>query len=502
MRTKDRILIISIVIFILSITHEADDFIIFAQTSSSWSVPQTIPGYDDETLPPVLIPDQNRTVHAFTTQPVDADRPETAVFYNKWTMEYGWSNPVDILLSPIKQQARLLDAFLDSAGIVHVLFFGGDETEANIYYSKAPAEVVDRASAWTKPSLIGESALIPEDGAIGGSDNNLVIVYSGNREGNGYYALYSKDSGDSWSDPVPIFLTYQEDLSPFDLAFTQSGSGWLHAVWNTNDVSGQGRSIFYARLKIGETRWSDPLELAHIDEGLGTKAPSIVESDNKLFVFYWLGAFMFIQSSDEGQTWTDPVRPFIHVGLNGPGSFVTDSNGTVHFLWGQRISGREGTADLHGMWYSKWQIDHWSEPEALVSGPRVSDMVARKAFDPTQARAVISQGNVLLVTWCSDFALRGNGVWYSFRIIDAPEQFVVPLPTQPAHSESTSTNGHISILSTPATNITPMPKNLKAAVVTTAPTPQDSITYGIIPVILIIALVVTYKLLLRTRKII
>jgi hypothetical protein len=38
------------------------------QGLNQWSPPQTVPGYGDETNPPVRVADQNRTVHAFTSQ--------------------------------------------------------------------------------------------------------------------------------------------------------------------------------------------------------------------------------------------------------------------------------------------------------------------------------------------------------------------------------------------------------------------------------------------------
>ncbi len=46
-----------------------------AQVTSSpyWSQHTTIPGYGNETIPPILIADQSGTVHAFATQVVGED---------------------------------------------------------------------------------------------------------------------------------------------------------------------------------------------------------------------------------------------------------------------------------------------------------------------------------------------------------------------------------------------------------------------------------------------
>ena len=114
-----------------------------------------------------------------------------------------------------KQQARLFDGFLDKDGIMHVAFFSGDETEANIYYAQAASEEAHNSNAWSDPDLIGRNALTPENGAMAGDDKgNLVIVYNGNQLGNGFYAVYSSDRGETWSEPEPIFLLIKTILHP------------------------------------------------------------------------------------------------------------------------------------------------------------------------------------------------------------------------------------------------------------------------------------------------
>ena len=86
-----------------------------------WSAPKRIPSYPSEMIPPILIADQNRTVHAFSSQGVDRTGSETvqAIVYNQWTLERGWTTPVDIILSPNKE-ARLTDVYLDKDGFFHL----------------------------------------------------------------------------------------------------------------------------------------------------------------------------------------------------------------------------------------------------------------------------------------------------------------------------------------------------------------------------------------------
>ena len=71
-----------------------------------WSTPQTILGYTPDTWPPILIPDSNRTVHAFSTQWISLPGEDSirAIVYNKWSLENGWSDPVDVAMSPLREE--------------------------------------------------------------------------------------------------------------------------------------------------------------------------------------------------------------------------------------------------------------------------------------------------------------------------------------------------------------------------------------------------------------
>jgi len=116
-----------------------------------------------------------------------------------------------------------------------------------------------------------------------------------------------------------------------------------------------------------------------------------------------------------------------HVGVNGSISSVVDGNNELHLFFGQRIS---GSPDIHGMWQSIYKNDRWTEPTAIVKGPRVWDLEGLTSFDPYEAHAVASQGDVILVTWITDPGERkNNGVFYSFATLNATESPVVPLPT-------------------------------------------------------------------------
>ena len=477
-----------------------------AQTISDWSAPERITGYADDTEPPYLIADQNRTVHAFTSQWVGDDNQKKAIIYNQWTMDRGWTPPVDVLLSPLKSAARLLGAFLDSAGRMHVIFFGGDNTQANIYYAKAPAVGAGNASAWSSPVLVGKEALNPENGALLGDDEgNLVILFSGKQNGNGLYAVYSTDYGDTWSDPEPIFLTQDEQLFPFDTKMDLGQSGVLHVVWSNYDISGNGVAVYYADYDIGRKQWSNPLKLTSARSGLST----VIEYDERVIVIYndySTNAFWMRESSDNSRSWTNPVRVAPrHIGRNGFVSLTIDSSNVLHLFFGQRVPASTTIPDIHGMWHSTWQGLAWSEPEAVVSGPGVNDPIGEGSFDPYNARAVVSQGNVLLVAWQTDPGLNGNGIWYSFTNLAAPELPVAAFAPEPSISNSTPTQTILSPTYTPINSPEPSPAGSNIVLSTSqtnAPvqnTLMAQIAVGIIPVVFLVSAAFIYKMYHRYR---
>jgi hypothetical protein len=399
---------------------------VIAQYQSQWSTPQTIPGYDIDGSVPYLVADQNKTVHAFTSKQID---DEIAIAYNRWTPELGWTRPVDVILSPRAKIARIYGAYLDNLGNVHLIFFGGNEVSAGIYYSKAPAIKADQAGAWSPPLLIGDYAGPVSDAALSGDNNgHLFVLYSGNLDGNGLYSVSSSDKGATWSKPTPVFLTYNETLWAAHIKVTLDDLGQLHAVWSLVNLAGLGDAIYYSRLEADHLHWSIPISLATV-EGYSADWANIIYYNHELMTIYMNSSSVTRwqrRSMDGGRTWSDPVRPFNYVGEYGFVSFIIDSSNALHLFLGNRT---QAEPQIHGMWHSVLSGNRWSEPEPIVSGPRNIDEIGGTGFDPSRPSAIVSQGNVVLVTWSTDPGAGYNGIWYSYITLDTPGLPLVPLPT-------------------------------------------------------------------------
>jgi hypothetical protein len=453
--------------FILLIIGITPSISFAQQELNQWSPYQRVPGIADDALPPYLVADQNRTVHAFTSQWVGVDNPQFAVMYTKWSLNEGWASPVDILLSPIKE-ARVMGALLDKTGIMHLIFFGGDQMGGDIYYSRAPAVFADRATAWSTPLIVGKEAIDPNTAAlVGDIDGNLIIVYSGNLEGNGVYFVRSSDSGDTWSDPSTVFTTNSDTLVPYSIQLYLSESGNLHAVWNEVDQSGHNQAGYYAKLNLKSNQWSSPIEFDKSigsDVGMGIAFPEVIQYKNDIFIMYNNGippsgvppSQWYIRSVDGGISWSVPVRiSQRHVGKNGISSFIIDNENILHVIFINRIPITiNGVYDaIGGVFHTIWSGMNWSEPDAIVamsaSQAQSSSLMGPQTpqFNPYDARAVISQGNVILATWRTDPGLPGNGVWYSFLHLDTPE---LPLLSLQQPSQATIHTSIISSTTTPS----------------------------------------------------
>ena len=159
---------------------------------------------------------------------VDEEDTSQAVIFSQWRSDTGWTKPIDIILSPFKEQARVMGAFLDAEGVIHLIFFGGDDGAADIYYTSAHALRAGEARAWHKPMIVGPKAITPNVASIASDGKGtFVVVYSGNLDaGNGLYSVISSDNGETWSTPEQIFSTYSTKEKVFDFSMRLGQSGF------------------------------------------------------------------------------------------------------------------------------------------------------------------------------------------------------------------------------------------------------------------------------------
>jgi hypothetical protein len=442
---------------------------------------------------PYLVADRNRQVHAFDMESGGGFSFE--VMHRTWSLAQGWSSPVDVILPAYMGVAPTIQGVaLDEAGVLHLIYHGGDPNGGSIYYTWAYAAEADSARAWATPVPVGEGAGTVGSAALAGDGKGvLVIAYGGNRVGAGLYEVHSTDGGATWSGPILVSRSSAEDTGPGSIWLETDEQGRVHAVWDVIDNRGRGLEIRYARLEADLSTWGEETVLARADDDqelLG--APSIISSGEGLEVVYQdsFPATRWVRSSpDGGQTWTPPVRPFPHVGGYGPAALVRDSADAIHMVLGNRIP----IPETHGMWYSRRVGRQWLPLEPIISGRSTS------TFDPCCPQAVISQGNVLLATWPHNVRTEFlTGAWYSFTILDAPELPVVA-PASPPVATSTPTAVPSETAPAPASPTATAPTfSGSAAAPRPGGNPSTPILLGMVPVVGFVALLILGRLSRRS----
>ena len=469
-----------------------------AVAQNRWSPQQRIPNYGNESFPPYMVADLNKTVHVFNYQQIPNAGKTQAIFYRQWSLERGWSKPVDILLSPIHDAPQLQGVVLDKTGMFHLIFFAGNELEGSIYYSKAPAVDAGRAPAWMKPRLILRNAGPFPYAALATDDTGkLFIVYAGEQAGIGLYETHSLDNGENWSNPTTIALTYSDVLWPQAINMTIDPEGVLHMLWSTWNQTGTSDAVNYANLPPPYQQWSQPQVLATRDpDDYEADWGSIISYHGELIVLYQDGkpaTKWMVRSNDGGKSWSPPVHPWDLVGEYRAARMLVDSKDQLHVLLGDR----NGDC-CHGTWHGLWQNGSWSALEPLVMAPK------SPTYDPSAQQAVLSQGNVLLATWWTDTGGGPrNGAWFSYGILDAPELPVValatsvPIPTNvPPTPRAVATEITTPEIAQP--NSVPVPPSDRAA---TTANPLWAIVFGITPAVMVIlAAIALQRMKKRSRN--
>jgi hypothetical protein len=363
-----------------------------------------------------LAADSGNTVHAFN---IESEGLEYVIMHRRWTPLHGWTAPTDILLPGFSGVApALVSVVIDGQDRIHLAFYGGNDQGFSVYYTWAEAAEADSSLAWSPPEAVGiDAAGVGTAGLAINARGDLVLVYGGERFGEGVYVMVSRDRGASWSDPALISRVSGEELWPTDIAIVADDDQRFHAVWATANAQGLNEEIRYARLEQDLSTWGHETVLARMDsqmELLGV--PAIASSPEGLVVVFedsfpptkWIR-----RSSDGGVTWSIPVRPFPHTGGYGHPALVTDSAGTVHLVVGNRI----GNPEVSGLWYSRLIGGQWLPLYPVVDALSTT----LEGFGPCCVQAVVVGGNLLLATWAHNVPQDLlTGAWSSFVWLDAP----------------------------------------------------------------------------------
>jgi hypothetical protein len=203
-------------------------------------------------------------------------------------------------------------------------------------------------------------------------------------------------------------------------------------------------ALYFSTYDMLNFKWTSPAVLDHridIPSYWGPAYPAMLAAGDDVVILYNGGnpddgqyvdqgrpVMKASISRDGGLSWDGPSAPFpLHNGRSGEHALAVDSNGKVHGLFVMRIDQQFNGeySPVGGIWHSAFQNGIWGNPDRIVTTVPAHDV-----------RAIVVQGNVLLVVWIMDPGDGMSGVWYSYFILDAPE---LPVATAPAVLPAIST---------------------------------------------------------------
>jgi hypothetical protein len=455
---------------------------------------------DFSSVDPFILADSAGVVHLFWAERVtgtanDISNSPDAVLYSAWNGE-SWSAPIDLFLSPPEifvRQVNAIRGVIDNEGVIHLTWLG---PENRFFYSSAHAAHASRATAWRPPVTIAQD----QSGAQYSADinfmppNTLHIVYGRNPEESGNQTVVhirSTDGGQTWSTPQTIYTVPYVERGASNIRVSVNPPDNVYVTWTEWDASGNGQANYFTRSLDNGQSWEEPVRLAE-RKGIEYErdwTTVAVTGENDLIAF-WEGGFRAYRqaqySSDGGATWSEPIDTLDWlIADNGFVEFVRDGADRLHSFVFQRV--REGNddrnpygANSNGLWHSVWEGGTtWREPQ-LVGDPNSGN------FNSVTVRG----GNELFAAWFGYIDLELSVIQCQINDTPAiPLQPWLDVPPPPVYVTAQPTA--VPATPTAAPTATPVKAGPASFPTTVGPAadPGTAVLVGVIPTLLIIAIV-------------
>lgn len=393
---------------------------------------------------PILLADPAGYIHALWIHIFGDDLNDAAVMYSRFDPESGWITPVDVLVMPNNYEIDVIDAVLEN-GYIHLVV----SASYQLYYSHAPVDQAGTSRGWSSLFPISATTFGWVNIIMNQDGSKIHIVYSEAHTRPGrIYHISSLDHGDHWSFPNIVAISEDELGLPINTYAVFSSQGRFHVAWSEIIEDWPPSGVYYTYSDDEGLTWSNPIQLA----GRGYNWISIgIESDYRNVHLVWSGTESVAGkyhavSFDSGETWDNPEQIFPgHAGFLGHSSFGIDSSGTLYMVLPMNGSLGEKTFYRGQIFLTTWQVDHWSDPVAIVPS-----LWGEPLLEQGTCGMVITQGNLLHLAWHGiDMPEKiDSTVFYINLLLNAPKIELIGSYTPQPDIQGTSLPG-LEMVSTP-----------------------------------------------------
>lgn len=462
------------------------------QQDSAWRSMETI-AIDSSAYQSVTITiDALDQIHAFWNQTSEGiiTLPDPTMAYSRWESQNNWANPSIVQTSNQQTIEHIATEYDTSRG--NLLLVWKDGLKGQINFSSSPANQAILPSSWSPPKQLS----LPAHGAdtpsiVLDSKGTIFVVYAVPiNENRGIYLTISSDGGLTWSEPTQILDAASLGLEMINHPrLSISSADDFHLIWTDYQLTSsqpQPVGLYYSQSVDEGITWS---EISRVSE-----LPvlwSRLETHGSTIHRFWQEAkgnqveIWHEVSVDNGQTW-EPNRPFSLFGEEiGPPAIEIDSTGRIHLI--QVLKTNDRLLSLqHLVWENRWVIQKAYELSLgevnLVGVPAIT--ISPRGF----LGVVIPVEIANAIDNYLEYRLLFTGQY--LNNLPLLETQIPPVATPiPAPAETTEAVQQV---------ITPEPTVIAVEFAQTPPnaiSPTLAIVIGVFFSTLIIASVVTYRLL-------
>jgi hypothetical protein len=458
-----------------------------------WSEPYRLSTDAGKASEASLVTDQYGYVHCFWTETLFDS--ETALLQYARFDGGTWSAPVDLFVA--RYGISGISPAVDKHGTLHIVWTEG--ILGPVYYTYAPAFDGLSVRNWAEPVRIGLPAGILRFRID--SKDVFHMLYVNRTEELGVYYVRSMDQGTTWTEPLWLDPDITPGRTPDSLNFELDENDGLHAVWFYGALDRELRAdwVRYIHSLDGGETWSSPFMIDQYVEdtqhNLTSASPVMTVQGTNVHVVWAAGPLPYRNyrfSADAGLTWSEPVRILGELHGQAFDGLAVDGAGRVHFVGQIRYP--------FGIYDAYWDRSRWSKPSLvyfIAQAGTEEEFVNRVHAHYTYP--IVRAGNQLIVTFSDPPTEPNRRLFVTFRTLDdiAPLE-TIPTPTAQATliapPSPTSTQSGPAPTATTASNYVIVDEPLEET-----PRPGLALQVGIVPVLLILAGALIFRLWYKAR---